>query len=190
VAGSLPPLFGSYRPDLFDAGRAPALLDVLVGALDPHVDLWLAETQSSVEEATAAAAARPDDGRELWISFTLRDGDGPPLLRSGEPVGDAARAAHDLGASTLLFNCSQPERMAAALAQARAAVPGLPLGAYANAFPEITSEHEANERLLDIRTDLDPGGYRAFAERWVGAGATLVGGCCGVGPAQIAALTS
>ena len=27
--GSIPPLFGSYRPDLFDAGRAPGLLEML-----------------------------------------------------------------------------------------------------------------------------------------------------------------
>jgi S-methylmethionine-dependent homocysteine/selenocysteine methylase len=190
VAGSLPPLFGSYRPDLFDPATAPALLADLVAGLAPHVDLWLAETQSSVQEATAAAAALPDDGRRLWLSFTLRDGDGPPVLRSGEPVADAARAARDLGVAALLFNCSQPERMAAALAAARSAVPDLPLGAYANAFPQITGEHEANERLLDIRTDLDPAGYRAFAERWLDAGATVVGGCCGVGPEQVAALAA
>jgi S-methylmethionine-dependent homocysteine/selenocysteine methylase len=33
VAGSLPPVFESYRPDLFDEQRAPAILDVLVSGL-------------------------------------------------------------------------------------------------------------------------------------------------------------
>lgn len=188
VAGSLPPLFGSYRPDLFDAARSPGLLAELVDGLAPHVDLWLAETQSSVAEATAAARAVAADGRELWVSFTLRDGDGPPELRSGEPVTVAARVMQALGVTALLFNCSQPERMEDAVRAARTAVPELPLGAYANAFPEITGEHRANDALLDIRTDLDPTGYRTFAERWLQTGATLVGGCCGVGPEQVAAL--
>ena len=51
VAASLPPLFGSYRPDLFDVTKAPVLAQPLVQGLSPHVDIWLAETQSSVAEA-------------------------------------------------------------------------------------------------------------------------------------------
>ena len=56
VAASLPPLFGSYRPDLFDAARAPELLRTLVEGLAPHADLWLAETLGSIAEAAAASA--------------------------------------------------------------------------------------------------------------------------------------
>jgi S-methylmethionine-dependent homocysteine/selenocysteine methylase len=80
--------------------------------------------------------------------------------------------------------------MAGALADAAAAAPGLPLGAYANAFPAIPDDHEANDTLFAIRTDLDPDGYCAFASSWVTAGATMIGGCCGVGPEQIAALSA
>ena len=190
VAGSLPPLFGSYRPDLFVPERAPALLADLVEGQAPYVDLWLAETQSSIAEATAAAAAVAADGRPLWISFTLDDDPHvTPRLRSGEGVDVAAAAASDLGAEALLFNCSQPERMAAAIAATAAAVPGLPIGAYANAFPAIPDDHEANDTLFGVRTDLDPEGYCAFATAWVDGGATLIGGCCGVGPEQIAALS-
>jgi S-methylmethionine-dependent homocysteine/selenocysteine methylase len=190
VAGSLPPLFGSYRPDLFVPERAPELLAELVAGQAPYVDLWLAETQSSIAEATAAAAALAGDDRPLWVSFTLDDEpEVPPRIRSGERVEDAAAAAVELGAQALLFNCSQPERMAGALAAARVAAPGLPLGAYANAFPAIPDDHQANDALFGIRTDLDPDGYCTFASTWVDGGATLVGGCCGVGPEQIAALS-
>lgn len=59
VAGSLPPLFGSYRPDLFDANRASELLAPLVNGLAPHIDLWLAETQSSTVEARTIHAGLP-----------------------------------------------------------------------------------------------------------------------------------
>ena len=62
VAGSLPPLFGSYRPDLFDAERAPEVLAPLVAGLSGHVDLWLAETQGSLAEVRAVKAGLPDDG--------------------------------------------------------------------------------------------------------------------------------
>ncbi len=97
VAGSLPPLFGSYRPDLFEPERAPEIAKILVDGLAPHVDLWLAETQSSIREVAAAAAAVAGHGKPLWISYTIEDErpePGMPRLRSGEPVdGSGARGA-------------------------------------------------------------------------------------------------
>lgn len=73
VAASLPPLFGSYRPDLFDVTKAPALAQPLVRGLAPHVDIWLAETQSSVAEAAFWRTQLPQDGKPFWTSFTLED---------------------------------------------------------------------------------------------------------------------
>ena len=102
------------------------------------------------------------------------------------------RAAARLGAAAVLFNCSQPEVMAPALEAARdtlAAQDGaIEIGAYANAFPPKRADEEANAWLDELRTDLDPPGYLAFARDWVARGATIVGGCCGIGPAHIAAL--
>ncbi len=196
VAASLPPLFGSYRPDLFDAARAPELLRILVEGLAPHADLWLAETLGSIAEAAAVNDALAGDGRPLWISFTLADdrppGPSDPRLRSGEPVAEAVRAAARLGAAAVLFNCSQPEVMAPALEAARdilAAQDGaIEIGAYANAFQPKNESIQANEGVSDLRSDLDPPGYLAFARDWVARGATIVGGCCGIGPEHIAAL--
>jgi S-methylmethionine-dependent homocysteine/selenocysteine methylase len=192
VAGSLPPLFGSYRPDLFDAERAPDLLQPLIRGLSPHVDLWLAETQGSIAEVQAVAAALAGDNRPLWVSYTLRDEEPgeAPVLRSGEAVGEACRVAQRLGAQALLFNCSQPEVIGPALSEARQALAAdfLPLGAYANAFPPMRKNHEANATLSGLREDLDPKGYLGFARDWVERGATLVGGCCGIGPEHIAEL--
>ncbi len=191
VAGSLPPLFGSYRPDLFEPERAPALLAELVAGQSAYVDLWLAETQSSIAEATRVGrrgGGRPAAAVDL-VHARRRPGCAA-RLRSGEPVAEAARRGGRAGRAALLFNCSQPERMAAALEAAGAAAPGLRRGAYANAFPIIPDDHEANDALFDIRTDLDPDGYCAFAHDWVEHGATIVGGCCGVGPEQIAAVAA
>lgn len=194
VAGSLPPLFGSYRPDLFEPARVDEVLQPLIRGLAPHVDLWLAETQSSLAEVRAIAAGLPRDGKPLWLSFTLKDEDvdETPRLRSGEPVVEAAQLAVELGAGALLFNCSQPEVMAAALDTARAtfAAAGIeiPFGAYANAFPPQPEEATANDGLDPLRPDLDPPGYLSFAQDWQARGASLIGGCCGIGPEHIAVL--
>lgn len=193
VAGSLPPALGSYRPDLFDHQRSVTIHRELIAGLQAHVDVWLAETQSSIAEVRAVAEALGVDLKPLWVSFTLLDEVGePPRLRSTEPVAEAVRVAVELGARVVLFNCSQPEVMAAALAEARAVIESLDqniqLGVYANAFPPVSTEAEANSTLLDIRRDLDPESYLHWSRSWVAAGASIVGGCCGIGPEHIAQL--
>lgn len=191
IAGSLPPVFGSYQPELFRADVAQEYLSVLVGGLAPYVDLWLAETQSSLAEARAAAAAVAKTGKPLWVSFTLRDDVDPeamphPQLRSGESVAEAAALAQSLGAEAMLFNCSRPEVMGAALAAARAAAPGLVLGVYANAFDKSQDDDgAANETVSTIRADLDPPHYCGWARAWAAQGASIIGGCCGIGTEHI-----
>ncbi|WP_420382393.1 homocysteine S-methyltransferase family protein [Novosphingobium sp.] len=189
VAGSLPPVCGSYRPDLVDIDAARPILATLVAALTPYVDHWQAETLSSLSEATLVGELTAPTGKPLWLSFTIEDGEtgGEPKLRSGESVADAARLAHRIGAHAILFNCSQPEAMAAAVKTARTTT-DLAIGVYANAFPPQGDEAEANSTLHDIRADLDPAGYARFARAWREAGASIVGGCCGIGPEHIAAL--
>ena len=191
VAGSLPPVCGSYRPDLVDLEKARPILAVLIAALAPFVDHWQAETLSSLSEARLAADLVAPTGKPLWLSFTLED-EAPiaePRLRSGESVAEAAALAKALGAQALLFNCSQPEVMAAAVHTAREAVgAALRIGVYANAFPPMTAEAEANCGLDEIRADLTPEGYAHFAAAWVAKGASIIGGCCGIGPEHIVQL--
>jgi S-methylmethionine-dependent homocysteine/selenocysteine methylase len=199
VAGSLPPVGGSYRADLFDAARARPVLERLVRGLAPHVDHWHAETLSATAEAelvrevidaTPGARAKP-----LWLSFTLQDDGavaGQPRLRSGEPVANAVAVAVKLGAAALLFNCSQPEVMGDAVEAAGAALrregASLPIGVYANAFPPQAKEATANDGLDPIRDDLTPAGYLGWVRSWRERGASIVGGCCGIGPEHIAAM--
>lgn len=203
LAGSLPPVFGSYRPDLFRPEDAQRLLGTLVSGLAPHVDIWLAETLGSITEAVAvrqAVSAVPD--RPLWISFTLDDldpaavarGERPSVLRSGEETALAAKTALALGAEAVLFNCSHAAVMEAAVRAAQAAFAELAepprIGVYANAFAphDHDSEPAANEDLHDLRDDLDPAAYAALARQWHKAGASIIGGCCGIGPDYIRAL--
>lgn len=195
VAGSLPPVCGSYRADLFDRATARPLLETLVESLREHIDHWQGETLSAIEEAALIREVVGQDGKPLWLSFTVIDGgaDGDvPRVRSGETVADAASAALDLGAQSVLFNCSQPEVMGAAVDAAAAVIAraggAVQIGVYANAFPPQRADADANEDLCDIRADLTPLGYVGWARDWVNRGARIVGGCCGIGPEHIAAL--
>jgi S-methylmethionine-dependent homocysteine/selenocysteine methylase len=205
LAGSLPPPFGSYRPDLFNAADAGRILDPLVAGLAPFVDAWLAETQGSTQEARAVKTAIDKaSSRPFWLSFTLDDSDPEavakgtlaPAIRSGESITDAARTALELGVQALLFNCSHVGVMEAAIRDAVAVFSTVALesrpriGVYANAFAPHYHDDDANQGLSELRDDLNPPEYSAFARQWRDAGATIIGGCCGIGPDHIAALAS
>jgi len=196
VAGSLPPLFGSYEPEKFRPAEAPAMYDVLIGAQAPFVDVWIAETVSSIAEAEAIMAAvdRHDPAAELWMSFTVPDeapGD-TVALRSGESIADAVAAVEERVAA-ILFNCSPPEAIGVGLGQLHNALGENPrniqVGAYANAFAEKEQGYAANEVVLDRREELTPERYEHTCAAWAADGATILGGCCEMFPEHIAALT-
>jgi len=189
IAGSLGPLVASYRPEVTQpvAEAAPNYAEI-AAILGPHVDLILCETMASVEMAMGAVQGAQAAGRPVWVSITVDDHDGR-RLRSGEPVTDLARviAAHPVAA--VLANCSVPEAMADALTALKSL--GLPFGAYANGFTHISGnflKDAPTVKELTHRHDLSPAKYVDFAMGWVAQGATIVGGCCEVGPAHIRAL--
>ncbi|MEQ1699821.1 MAG: homocysteine S-methyltransferase family protein [Ilumatobacteraceae bacterium] len=193
VAGSLPPLFGSYRPDLFVAERSAEIIDPLVDGLAEHVDVWLGETLGSIVEARTVRAAldRAASTLPLWLSFTLDD-HAPGTLRSGETVAEAVRAAADLGAAAILFNCCQAETITIAIGTTLEHAPaGVATGGYANRFvASHAGEVRANAGLATFRDDLDPHSYGGFVVEWLRMGATHVGGCCGMEPAHIAEIAT
>lgn len=196
VAGSIPPLFGSYRPDLIVFDQAPALLKIIIDSLSPFVDLWLAETVSSIGEAQVIAEALSSDDRPVWIAYTLQDDEksikDTARLRSGEKVIDTIPLTLEMGVSAILFNCSQPEVMAPAVEIANQELyrlnSNIPIGVYANAFPPMKKNPLANSTLTEVREDLGPDSYLVFVEMWFDLGATIIGGCCGIGPEHIASI--
>ncbi|RGD90055.1 homocysteine S-methyltransferase family protein [Acinetobacter sp. SWAC57] len=192
IAGCLPPLFGSYRADLFQENEAEKLAKPIIETLAPHVDFWLAETQSCLKEVETVHALLPKDQRDFWVSFTLQDEVQleQPRLRSGESIQQAADTITRLGAKAVLFNCCQPEVILQAIVAIKPLLPNdVEIGAYANAFPPQNSEATANDGLDEVRADLNPALYLKFAQEWQEAGATLLGGCCGIGPEHIAELS-
>lgn len=187
IAGSIGPLGASYRADLQPPHEiAVELMAEVAGLLAPACDLLLFETVISAAQTSAALEAAKGLGNPIWIAFSVDDEDGN-RLRSGEPLAEAVALCGD--ASALLANCSAPEAMPAAIDVLRTS--GKAVGAYANAFTQITKEFLADKPTVDAltaRRDMGPEAYADQAATWVDHGATILGGCCETTPAHIAEL--
>lgn len=197
IAGSLPPLFGSYRADLYQSEHVECISRPLIEGLKDGVDLWLNETQSLLAESLAIKTLVDEldkDKKPYWVSFTLEDSEtnDAPKLRSGETVEEAVRAMKAVNVDAILFNCCQPEIISDALKVAKSILGNskIQLGAYANAFPPQPKDATANHGLDVLRKDLTPESYLVWAKRWTELGANLIGGCCGIGPDHIQALSN
>ncbi|MDE0104440.1 MAG: homocysteine S-methyltransferase family protein [Bryobacterales bacterium] len=191
VAGGLPPLSESYRADLVpsDAESGP-LYAALAQVLEPSVDLYLCETMSSAREsrnaAEAALGAAAKRGLPVYVSWTLNElpGEG---LRSGESIAEAVRALSDLRIDGFLFNCTHPDAIEAGIAEI-AELTDKPIGGYPNRFNVPKGFTLDGEVAVEPRQDKGTQGFIESAARFIGRGATLVGGCCGIRPEDIAAL--
>jgi S-methylmethionine-dependent homocysteine/selenocysteine methylase len=186
IAGSLPPLISSYRPDLVHPETVMrAAYDEIAGLLAPGVDLFLCETMATAVEARIAAMAALATGKPVWVSFTLEDSTYNGRLRSGESVAEALAALDGLAIDAVLFNCTPPEAIDVALPEIRACAGGK-IGAYANAFLPVPKQWVmASDGLNPTRPELDAARYGQFAAGWLKDGIDIVGGCCGIGPEHI-----
>ena len=192
VAGSLPPLSESYRADMVPAdGDARQVYANLAAALAPHVDLFLCETMSCAREArnAASAAKRAGAARSLpvYVSWTLDETPGRGL-RSGEPIADAFAAVRDLDLDGFLFNCTSPEAIDAGLATL-ADLTDKPFGGYPNRFRVPDGWTLDNDLQVEPHPDVGTSAFVAGGLRAMQRGASLYGGCCGIAPQDIAALT-
>lgn len=189
VAGGLGPIGFSYQPqNVPPAEEAAEVYAPLARIQADYVDVHLLETMSSIKQARGGLMGAGVTGKPVWVSLSVDDTDGT-RLRSGEPVADAAALVEEFNPAAVLINCSIPEAVTAAVPIIAAM--GVPVGAYANGFTGIAKDFNkigATVDLLKARTDLGPDAYADFAGQWAKAGATILGGCCEVGPAHIAQL--
>ncbi|MEM6409072.1 MAG: homocysteine S-methyltransferase family protein [Pseudomonadota bacterium] len=186
VAGCMGPIGFSYQPDKAPPADQAAEVYARIAQLQLHyVDLHIMETMSSVDQARGALMGASVTGKPVWLAVSVEDRNGE-RLRSGEPVAALKPLIDEFQPEALLINCSRPE----AVTQAVPIIAGWgPLtGAYANGFVSIEAAFDhigATVDLLTSREDLGPRVYAEFAAQWAKDGASLIGGCCEVGPAHI-----
>ena len=202
IAASVPPLGESYQAAGLPHAELRAQYQELLAGLG-GCDAYLCETMGTLEEGVLAVemcqAAYP--GARIWLSFTPRRADasesgGMRVSADGSTVAAAVEAAAALGVDALLFNCSTPEVVKLAITEAASCAPGwMRIGGYANFWEEHDHRgwsidlNESADKHGDqkaggmvVRTDLTDDEYACRACDFLDCGATIVGGCCGIGP--------
>jgi S-methylmethionine-dependent homocysteine/selenocysteine methylase len=187
LAGCLPPLVASYHAEVIPPEEeAVREYRQLVSVQSEAVDLFLAETLSSLREIRAVLAATREVDLPLWIALTVDD-EVPAQLRSGESLAEVVSSVPRAeGPDAWLLNCSTPEAITAALPELRTG--GRPFGAYANGFVSVTELAPGGTvDSLQRRPEASPERYADWAEEWARQGATVIGGCCETGPDHLRA---
>jgi homocysteine S-methyltransferase len=186
VAGSIGPLIASYRPDLCPPpDQAAELYGEIIETIGPLVDVLLIETMCSVDQADGAMRAAKKSDRPIWLALSVDDFDGTKL-RSGENLKDVRPMLDRHQPDAILINCSRPEAVSKGVEIISKF--GFKFGAYANGFARISDGFLQDSPTVDVleqRQDMSPNHYAEFAMDWVALGATIVGGCCEVGPDHI-----
>jgi homocysteine S-methyltransferase len=141
-------------------------------------DVLALETIPCLAEVEALAAVLDGSGLEAWMSVTVAMG----ALRSGETLADAFAIAADSDEIVAVgINCSDPLDVAGAIATARATTTK-PIVVY----PNSGEQWDAKNRRWMGRAGFPD----SLVREWVAAGASLVGGCCRVGPVEIGAMAA
>ncbi len=136
-------------------------------------DLLAVETIPDLDEAEVLVDLLDQLGLPAWLSFSIAGG----RTRAGQSLTDAFALAASCDAVVAVgVNCCAPQDVLPAVRLAVAA------GRPAVAYPNRGESWDATARVWSGDAAFDPD----LAVAWVAAGARYVGGCCRVGPAEIA----
>jgi homocysteine S-methyltransferase len=185
VAASVGPPYGAVLADGSEYrgryGLSPAELRSfhlprleLLASAGP--DLFAMETIPDVDEAEVLVGLLDEVGLPAWLSYAVAGG----RTRAGQALADAFALAADSSAVIATgVNCSAPEDVLDVLT-----IAGKVSGKPGVAYPNSGEGWDSGTHSWQGATSFDV----SLAPAWVDAGAAWVGGCCRVGPADIAAL--
>jgi homocysteine S-methyltransferase len=154
-------------------------MEVLAGA---GADVLACETVPAAAEVEALLAEAQALGVPIWLSLTtVVDEDGVARTRRGEPAADVyAMVAGVAEVVAVGVNCTAPSAVVSAVAAAAGS--GKPVVVY----PNSGESWDAVGRRWTGRPGISPDDVPG----WVDGGARLIGGCCRVRPADIAAIAA
>ena len=184
VAGAIGPLGVRLEPlgkTGLDEARA-AFAEQIAALAEGGVDLLMIETMMSIDESEQAVLAAKDVAPQLPVVVMVTvDEDGNCLDGTSPEVAVARLSA--VGANALGCNCSSGPATVLSVIECMSKVTDLPL----LAMPNAGMPRNVEGRNIYLTS---PEYMASFARKFVKAGASWVGGCCGTTPQHIRAMKS
>ena len=144
------------------------------------VDVLALETIPSSLEAEVLAELLVDCDTPAWISFSCRD---DTHINDGTPIADVVALFRNHPTVVAVgVNCTPPQYVPELVRKIRSVVPELTVIAYPNSGEVYNVEDNSWSGTVT------PGDCATAALAWLDAGATVVGGCCRMGPDHIRAM--
>jgi len=145
-----------------------------------EADLLACETIPSYTEAQVLAELLYEATSPAWISFSCRDEE---HISDGTPIADAARLfARHPRVLAIGVNCLAPKLVLPIIATLKSVAADKAIVVYPNSGETYNAEDASwSGNVTELQCERS-------AQAWIEAGAKLVGGCCRIGPAQIAAM--
>jgi homocysteine S-methyltransferase len=145
-------------------------------------DVLACETIPSLQEASVLCELLKTVNTPAWISFSCQN---DHMLNDGSSIAEAAALFERHPKVVALgVNCSAPQTIAALIGRIKSNLPGKAIVVYPNSgehYDAVTKTWHGVETPLECA---------AAARTWFDAGASIIGGCCRMGPAHIAAIAT
>jgi homocysteine S-methyltransferase len=144
-------------------------------------DMLACETIPGFREAMVLSEILEGTNKPAWVSFSCKDGkhisDGTPIERC------AALFSRHPTVFAIGVNCTSPEFISALIQSIRTQSGNKKIVVYPNSGAVYHAESKTWSGLSDLSS------CELMAKEWLDLGADIIGGCCGIGPQQIKAMT-
>ena len=189
VAGGLPPQNNTYEPDDRSEDEITDNFNEQARILNPYIDFFYFDVLSSIKEFQCGIKAIKEFRKPYLIGMHISNG---TCLPSGEKILDIKKII-DGNVLGVMLSCVSPENYEFNFQELKKL--NLPFGFKINGFITTVSKGGYKENyskskgnpneFLGQRKDLTPSKIFEIMKNFKNEGATIIGGCCEIGPSHI-----
>lgn len=147
----------------------------LMALIESGPDILALETMPDTQEVEVLLDLLSDSPIPYWVSYSCRSGNQSNAGQSFSSAVDLAQSAMAVG-----INCTAPELISGLLNSASSSIPYI-------IYPNSGRLWDATKKVWIGTTEI--GFTDELIKEWIDLGAQFIGGCCGIGPNEIASLT-
>jgi homocysteine S-methyltransferase len=146
-------------------------LEILIAS---NPDILALETMPDTQEVAVLLDLLSDCPIPFWVSYSCKEGNQTNAGQTFASAVDLAQSAMAVG-----INCTAPELISGFLSSASSSIPYV-------VYPNSGRTWDAVAKEWIGTTEV--GFAESLVKEWIDLGAEIIGGCCGIGPKEIASL--